>query len=132
MRGLSATYGWVFGQVRADPGDADRVYVMGLALNVSEDGGKTFRSLRGMHGDHHALWIDPDNSDYLVNGNDGGLAISYDGGENWRTSTNTLPAVQFYNLAVDMEQPFHMYGSIQDHGSRVGTASSGEDRKSVV
>jgi hypothetical protein len=130
MRGLSATYGWVFGQVRADPGDADRVYVMGLALNVSEDGGKTFRSLRGMHGDHHALWIDPDNSDYLVNGNDGGLAISYDGGENWRTSTNTLPAVQFYNLAVDMAEPFHMYGSIQDHGSRVGTASSGQRRRS--
>jgi len=124
MRGLSATYGWVFGQVRADPVNADRVYVMGLGLNVSDDGGKTFRSLRGMHGDHHALWIDPANTDYLVNGNDGGLAVSYDGGKNWRTSTHTLPAVQFYNLAVDMDEPFHIYGSIQDHGSRVGTAPS--------
>jgi hypothetical protein len=129
MRGLSATYGWVFGQVRADPVDADKVYLMGLGLNVSEDGGKTFRSLRGMHGDHHALWIDPANTDYLVNGNDGGLAISYDGGKHWRTSTNNLPAVQFYNLGVDMAEPFHMYGSIQDHGSRVGTASSGQRRR---
>ncbi len=128
MRGLSATYGWVFGQVRADPQDADKVYVMGLALNVSEDGGKSFRRLGGMHGDHHALWIDPENPDYLVNGNDGGLAVSYDGGKHWRTTTETLPAVQFYNIGVDMSDPFRMYGSIQDHGSRVGTVAQGGRR----
>ena len=52
---------------------------------MSEDGGETFRRLPGMHGDHHGLWIDPANSDYLVNVNDGGVAISYDAGENWRT-----------------------------------------------
>lgn len=118
MLRLSSTYGWVFGQIRVDPSDPDVVYVMGLALNVSRDGGKTFERLRGMHGDHHALWIDPGNPRYLVNGNDGGVSVSYDGGANWRSFTDNLPIVQFYNVACDMAEPFHVYGSIQDHGSR--------------
>ena len=130
MQRLSSTYGWVFGQMRVDPNDEDTVYVMGLALNVSNDGGKSFRRLRGMHGDHHALWIDPANSDYLINGNDGGLVISYDGGERWRNFNDNLPVVQFYNLGFDMGLPFKVYGSIQDHGSRVGVVdlSRGRDR----
>ena len=119
MRRLSSTYGWVFGQVRVDPNDAETVYVMGLGLNVSKDGGKTFRfTSRGVHGDHHALWIDPDNSDYLVNGNDGGVVISYDGGRRWRQFLDNLPMVQFFNVNYDMATPFRVYGSIQDHGSR--------------
>ncbi len=117
MRRLSATYGWVFGQLRVDPSNPERVYVMGLGLNVSDDGGKTFRRLRGMHGDHHALWIDPENPRYLVNGNDGGVAISYDGGERWRTFYDNLPLAQFYNVGLDMAEPFRVYGSVQDHGS---------------
>jgi photosystem II stability/assembly factor-like uncharacterized protein len=127
MRGACSTYGWVFGQVRADPVDPDTVYIMGLALNVSNDSGATFRRLRGMHGDHHALWIDPSNTSYLINGNDGGAAISYDGGKKWRTTRESLPAVQFYNVGFDSDQPFHVYGSIQDHGSRRGTVTI--DRK---
>lgn len=118
MQGLSSTYGWVFGQIRVDPNDADTIYVMGILLHVSHDGGRNFRPLRGMHGDHHALWIDPENSNYLVNGNDGGVVISYDGGENWRQFTHNLPVVQFFNVGYDMDTPFHVYGSIQDHGSR--------------
>ncbi|MEZ6014448.1 MAG: hypothetical protein R3F49_04990 [Planctomycetota bacterium] len=118
MERLSATYGWVFGQVRVDPTDEDTVYIMGLALNVSNDGGVTFRRLSGMHGDHHALWIDPSNPRYMINGNDGGLNVTYDGGERWRNFTDELPAVQFYNVGFDMDEPFHVYGSIQDHGSR--------------
>ncbi|HLP62010.1 MAG TPA: hypothetical protein VK186_24415, partial [Candidatus Deferrimicrobium sp.] len=117
MRNLSATYGWVFGQIRVDPVNENKIYVMGLSLNVSEDAGKTFRRLEGMHGDHHGLWIDPANTDYLVNVNDGGLAISYDGGKNWKTFTKNFPLVQFFNVAYDMATPFHVYGSIQDHGS---------------
>ncbi len=128
MQRLSATYGWVFGQIRVDPNDENTVYVMGLALNVSNDGGKTFRRLRGMHGDHHALWIDPDDSRYLINGNDGGLNISYDGGENWRLFTDQIPAVQFFNVMFDMATPFRVYGSIQDHGSRSGIVSVRTDR----
>lgn len=131
MRRLSATYGWVFGQIRVDPNDEDTIYVMGLSLNVSNDGGKTFRRLRGMHGDHHALWIDPDNSDYLVNGNDGGVAISYDGGEEWRTFYDELPVVQFYNVGFDMAEPFHVYGSIQDHGSRRAVVDLSRGRNRV-
>ncbi|MAG56318.1 MAG: hypothetical protein CMJ83_08520 [Planctomycetes bacterium] len=131
MRRASATYGWVFGQVRADPVDPDTVYMMGLGLKVSNDSGKTFRRLSGMHGDHHALWIDPNNPQYLVNGNDGGLAVSYDGGKKWRTTKNNLPAVQFYNVAYDMESPFNVFGSIQDHGSRKGTVIIDRGRKRI-
>lgn len=117
MRQLSATYGWVFGQIRVDPINENKIYVMGLFINVSEDGGKTFRMLEGIHVDQHGLWIDPANTNYLVNVNDGGLAISYDGGKNWRTFTRNFPLVQFFTVAYDMAEPFHAYGSIQDHGS---------------
>jgi photosystem II stability/assembly factor-like uncharacterized protein len=99
MEGLAATYGWVFGQIRVDPNDPNTVYVMGLGMNQSTDGGKTFRRLRGMHGDLHALWIDPSNSDFLVNGNDGGIVVSYDRGQNWRQFTNNLPVVQFFDVS---------------------------------
>jgi len=129
MEGLSGTYGWVFGQVRVDPVNPDKVYVMGLYLNVSEDGGKSFHELGGMHMDHHGLWIDPENPDYLVNVNDGGVAVSYDG-KNFRTFYNNLPLAQFFNIGLDMAEPFHVYGSIQDHGSYRGVVdlSGGRDR----
>jgi photosystem II stability/assembly factor-like uncharacterized protein len=100
-------------------------------LNVSRDGGKTFKELEGMHGDHHALWIDPDNPRFLVNGNDGGVVVSYDRGENWRQFLNNLPAVQFFNVSYDMETPFHVYGSIQDHGSRRGIVDLRRGRDSI-
>jgi len=131
MQGLSGTYGWVFGQMRVDPNDENRIYVMGLALNVSDDGGKSFRPLPGMHGDHHGLWIDPANSDYLVNVNDGGVAISYDGGEDWRTFYDNLPLVQFFNVAHDMGDPFRVYGSIQDHGSYRGIVDLSRGRNNI-
>jgi photosystem II stability/assembly factor-like uncharacterized protein len=123
MARIPSTYGWVFGQMRVDPTNEDKIYVMGLSLHVSEDGGDSFRRLGGMHADHHALWIDPINTDYLVNGNDGGISVSYDGGEHWHSHTDNLPAVQFYNVGYDMEEPFNVYGSIQDHGSRKSVAN---------
>ena len=113
----SRTYGWVFGQMRVDPNDENTVYLMGVPLSVSEDGGKTFRELRGMHVDHHGLWIDPDNSNYIVNVNDGGIVISYDKGKTWRQFLHNLPVCQFFNIAYDMDTPFRVYGSMQDHGS---------------
>ena len=131
MRRLTSTYGWVFGQIRVDPNDADTIYVMGISLHVSRDSGKTFKPLRGMHGDHHALWIDPDNSNYLVNGNDGGVVISYDGGQNWRQFLKEIPAVQFFNVGYDMDTPFHVYGSIQDHGSRRATVNLSRGRNRI-
>ncbi len=130
MEGLSGTYGWVFGQIRVDPQDPDKIYVMGLALNVSTDGGKTFHSLRGMHGDHHGLWIDPANPGYMVNVNDGGVAITYDG-EHFRPFYNNLPLAQFFNVNFDMAEPFHVFGSVQDHGSYRGTVDLSHGRNNI-
>jgi len=131
MENLSSTYGWVFGQIKVDPVNENRIYVMGLGLNVSDDGGKTFRGLRGMHGDHHGLWIDPDNTDYLVNVNDGGIAVSYDCGKNFKTYYHNLPIVQFFNIMYDMAEPFHVYGSVQDHGSYRGIVDLSRGRNAV-
>ena len=131
MERHSATYGWVFGQMRVDPNDENTIYTMGLALNVSEDGGKTFRRLDGMHVDHHGLWIDPDNSNYLFNANDGGVCVSYDKGENWRTFTDNLPAGQFFNISYSLESPFRVYGSMQDHGSFRGVVDLSRGRDKV-
>jgi len=117
MERHSNTYGWVFGQIRVDPNDENTIYTMGLGLNVSTDGGKTFRELDSPGGDHHALWIDPDNSNYLVNGFDQGLAVSYDKGKTWKYFQDVLPVCQFFNIAFDMGTPFKVYGSMQDHGS---------------
>jgi hypothetical protein len=130
MERHSNTYGWVFGQVRVDPNDADTVYSMGLGLNVSTDGGKTFKRLKSPGVDHHALWIDPENSNYLLNGFDQGLAVSYDKGVNWRYFKNVLPVCQFFNLNFDMANPFHVFGSMQDHGSFRGVVdlSKGRDK----
>ncbi|MEM7413957.1 MAG: hypothetical protein AAF389_00585 [Gemmatimonadota bacterium] len=116
MESLGGTYGWVFGQMRVDPNNADRIYVMGVQLHVSEDAGRSFRRLTGMHVDHHGLYIDPNNSDYLVNANDGGAYVSYDAGENWRFFVE-IPMVTFFNVNYDLGDPFRVYGSVQDHGS---------------
>jgi photosystem II stability/assembly factor-like uncharacterized protein len=130
MERHSATYGWVFGQMRVDPNDENTIYTMGLGLNVSNDGGKTFKQLRGMHVDHHGLWIDPENSNYLVNVNDGGAYVSYDKGKNWRSFTDKIPATQFFDIAFDMDTPFKVYGSVQDYGSFRGVIdlSRGRDK----
>ena len=124
MRRLFSTYGWVFGQIRVDPHDENTLFTMGIPLLKSTDGGKTFESLnfRGLHGDHHAMWIDPDNSQHIINGNDGGINLSYDGGETWKNVEN-LPVVQFYNVEVDNADPFRVYGSIQDNNSWRGPSS---------
>jgi photosystem II stability/assembly factor-like uncharacterized protein len=134
MERTSNTYGWVFGQIRVDPSNPDTVYTMGLALNVSTDGGKTFRALDTPGGDHHGLWIDPDNSDYLVNVFDQGFAISYDRGKTWKDSHLSLPVTQFFNLSFDMATPFRVYGSSQDHGSfrAIVDLSRGRDKIPAV
>jgi photosystem II stability/assembly factor-like uncharacterized protein len=134
MERHSATYGWVFGQIRVDPKDENTIYTMGIQLNQSTDGGKTFKSLRGMHVDHHGLWIDPANPNYLLNVQDGGLAISYDKGKNWKIPIEELPLAQFYNIAYDFSTPFRVFGSIQDHHSWYGVVdlSGGRDRVEPV
>jgi photosystem II stability/assembly factor-like uncharacterized protein len=131
MEGFGGTYGWVFGQIRVDPSNEDTVYLMGLGLYKSTDGAKSFRSLnyQNLHGDHHGLWIDPSDPDYIINVNDGGANVSYDGGRNWRDFHQGIPTVQFYNVAFDMARPFNAYGSVQDSGTHravgVGPAAPG-------
>lgn len=115
----SGTYGWVFGQIRVDPANENTIYTLGLGLNVSRDGGKTFRGVGGTHGDHHGLWIDPANSNILYSNNDGGFYMSANGGQNWKFAT-AAGGSQFYNVEVDTSSPPWAYGSIQDIGSERG------------
>ena len=133
MQRLFSTYGWVFGQIRVDPSDENTVYALGVPLLKSTDGGKTYKALvsRGLHGDHHDLWIDPQNPNYLINGNDGGVNISYDAGKSWKDLDN-LPVVQFYNVAVDNASPFNVYGSIQDNGSWQGPSNHRPGRNEEI
>jgi len=105
------------GQIRIDPNDDQRVWVLGGWLQVSKDGGRTFRSdgAREVHGDHHALWIDPLNSHHLVLGTDAGVYVSYDQGAAWERF-NTFAIGQYYGVAVDMRDPYYIYGGLQDNG----------------
>ncbi|OGD11835.1 MAG: hypothetical protein A2W20_04525, partial [Candidatus Aminicenantes bacterium RBG_16_66_30] len=122
MDRFGGTYGWVFGQIRVDPNSPETIYIMGLGLSKSIDGGKTYQNLfsAGLHGDHHGLWIDPADSSHLINTNDGGVNISYDGGKTWRDFHDGIPCVQFYNVAYDFSTPFWVYGSVQDQGTYRG------------
>jgi photosystem II stability/assembly factor-like uncharacterized protein len=130
MMGHSGTYGWVFGQMRVDPTDENTIYTLGLGLNVSRDAGKSFTQIRGMHGDHHGLWIDPKNPAILYNANDGGFYHSADGGKTW-TYDVSAGGVQFYNVTIDNSSPIWAYGSIQDQGSRRGRIDVSKGRDSI-
>ena len=104
-----------------DPNDEDRIYSLYSGVNKSDDGGKHFERFMsgGIHPDHHAWYIHPDNSKFMIDGNDGGLAITTDGGSSWRFVTN-LPLGQFYHVNFDTEWPYNVYGGLQDNGSWYG------------
>ncbi len=125
LNGLYNTYGYYFGEIRVDPKDPAVTYILGVPLMKSKDSGKTYSRLRyrGVHSDHQALWIDPQNSDRLINGNDGGLNFSYDGGKTWK-KINNMPLGQFYTVAVDNEKPYNIYGGLQDNGTSYGPVTS--------
>ena len=112
---------WYFSKIYSDPKAADTVYVLNTGLFRSVDGGKSFTLLPARHGDHHGLWIDPENPQRIANANDGGASISTDGGKTW-TTQNNQPTAQFYHVAVDNAFPYHIYGAQQDN-SNVGIAS---------
>ena len=101
---------WYFSNVYADPKSADTVYLLNTGLFRSVDGGKTFNLLPARHGDHHGLWIDPQNFNRIANANDGGASVSIDGGKTW-TTQNNQPTAQFYHVAVDNVFPYHIYGA---------------------
>jgi photosystem II stability/assembly factor-like uncharacterized protein len=114
-----------YSKVRVDPRNDQRVWVLGASMHYSEDGGKTFRDdlLRSIHGDHHAMWINPDDSDHLIVGSDGGIHFSYDRGLSW-DFVNTIPLGQFYEVAADMGKPYWIYGGLQDNGTWGGPSAT--------
>lgn len=117
-----------YSEIYVDPQNENRVYSVFTYINVSEDGGKNFDQLmpaygvdNGVHPDHHAWWIHPEDGQFMMDGNDGGMNISRDGGETWRFIGN-LPVAQFYHISTDNEFPYNVYGGMQDNGSWRGPA----------
>ena len=111
-----------YGIIYVDPNNPDVIYVPSVPLLRSEDGGKTWGKegldniAPQIHVDHHAIWIDPENSNHVLLGNDGGLAVTWDYGKTWDFFEN-LPIAQYYAIGVDMEEPYNIYGGLQDNGS---------------
>ncbi len=117
-----------YSEIYVDPENENRVYSIFTYVNVSEDGGKNFKELmpaygvsNGVHPDHHAWWIHPENGQFMIDGNDGGVNITKDGGKTWRFIGN-LPVAQFYHISTDNEFPYNVYGGMQDNGSWRGPA----------
>lgn len=117
-----------YSEIYVDPQNENRVYTVFTYVNVSQDGGKNFTELmpaygvdNGVHPDHHAWWIHPKNGKFMIDGNDGGLNITRDGGKSWRFIGN-IPVAQFYHINVDNEFPYNVYGGMQDNGSWRGPA----------
>jgi len=112
-----------FANLIIDPKNENKIYKPDLALIMSEDGGKSFSTISGgAHGDFHDVWIDPDNTDRLIAGDDGGVWYSYDGGNTWWKGFN-LPISQFYHASVDMQDPYHVYGGLQDNSVWAGDSA---------
>ncbi|WP_445383489.1 glycosyl hydrolase [Robiginitalea sp. IMCC43444] len=125
--GLYYSYGYYFGQISVAPYDKNQIYISGVPLLRSGDGGKTFNSIDGenVHSDHHIVWVDPNLAGHLINGNDGGVNISYDYGASWIKNNN--PQVgQFYAIQVDQQQPYRVYGGLQDNGVWMGAHNASE------
>ena len=111
------TYGYYFAKIYVSPYNADKVFALGFSSQVSTDGGKTWKNMdkNNVHADHHALWINPKKDAHLINGNDGGVNITYDNGNAW-FKANTPAVGQYYAVAVDNARPYNIYGGLQDNG----------------
>ncbi len=127
--GLYYSYGYYFGEIRVDPQDENSIYVLGVPILKSKDGGQTFTSMsrENVHSDHQALWVNPKKSGHLINGNDGGLNMSYDAGETWE-KLNVNSVGQFYSINVDHAKPYNIYGGLQDNGVWVGASNAQENK----
>lgn len=123
------SYGYYFGKVHVAPNNKEAIYIYGVPILKSKDGGKTFVSIdaENVHADHHALWINPNLPGHMINGNDGGINITYDDGETW--IKNNSPSVgQFYAINIDHEEPYNVYGGLQDNGVWVGPHTTTENK----
>ena len=114
-----------YSKIRIDPNNDQRIWVLGASMYFSEDGGKTFSTdrVQEIHGDHHAMWINPADSDHIILGSDGGIHLSFDRGKTW-DFINTIPLGQFYEVAFDMRKPYYIYGGLQDNGSWGGPSAT--------
>lgn len=113
-----------YAEIYVDPKNEDRIFSLWSTLSMSQDAGKTWKIIApysSVHPDHHAFYIDPENPKYIIEGNDGGLNFSHDGGKTWRFVEN-LPIAQFYHINYDMDLPYNVYGGMQDNGSWKGPA----------
>ncbi|HEV7330721.1 MAG TPA: hypothetical protein VGN63_06770 [Flavisolibacter sp.] len=122
------SYGYYFAKVYTSPYNPDKVYALGLLSILSTDGGKTWKSMDkpNVHADHHALWVNPKRDSHLINGNDGGVNITYDDGNHWFLA-NTPAVGQFYSVAVDDAKPYNVYGGLQDNGVWYGPSNNREN-----
>jgi len=111
------TYGYYFANISVDVTNQNRLYIGGVPLLFSEDGGKTFTSIskENVHADHHVTWINPENPNHIINGNDGGINISYDNGAHWIKCNNEAVG-QLYAVNVDNQENYNVYGGLQDNG----------------
>lgn len=115
---------WYYSRVNADPADEDVVYVSNVRFHKSKDGGKSFEAIATPHGDNHDLWIDPNDPLRMIQSNDGGANVSYDGGENWSTQSNQ-PTAQMYRVSADNAFPWRLLGGQQDNSAvRIRTRSA--------
>ncbi len=126
---LFYSYGYYFGEIRVDPQDKEAIYVLGVPILKSKDGGKTFTSIskENVHADHQTLWVNPRKKGHLIDGNDGGLNISYDDGESW-IKLNTPPVGQFYSVYADNQKQYNIYGGLQDNGVWVAANNAKIDK----
>ena len=108
---------WYYSKIYADTQDIDGVYVMNVAYHYSDDGGKTFKSSNAPHGDHHDLWIAPEDNNRLIIGDDGGAQVSYDKGQTWSTYYNQ-PTAQYYRVTTDNSFPYRIYVAQQDNSTQ--------------
>ncbi len=113
---------YYYAQIRVDPKNKEHVYLLSVGVTHTTDGGKTWSSAFNFGGDNHALWIDPNESDHMLLGFDHGMGVTFDGGRNWLRPDN-MPLAQFYAIGYDMEQPYNVYGGIQDNGSARGPST---------
>lgn len=129
---LYNTYGYYFGEIRVSSSDENEVFVLGVPLMVSRDGGKNFAltdSIGDPHSDHQSMWINPKDSKHILLGNDGGLYRSYGGGARWDHLNTQMPISQFYSIMVDDAKPYNIYGGMQDNGVWYGKSTNKpEDR----
>lgn len=123
---LYNTYGYYFGEVRTSTSNPDELFVLGVPLLVSRDGGKTFAatdSVGNVHSDHQAMWINPTDSKHILLGTDGGIYRTYGGGERWEHLNTELTISQFYSIMVDENEPYNIYGGMQDNGVWYGKST---------